>query len=278
MAISTRKRTETQPQPPEENIFEALGVQDPDAGSAKGKKAATDANAVTVESLQRQIAEMNARLQQQNEAQLALLASPVTIQGGNQGQSPPLIDLNGLPDPLTETEAYNKALAERITAAIARGNEASNASQQQNASLESRADLLFEDFSEKFEPYSEFPDRVKFAAEKVASRAQQRGIDLNKYMFVTSDRFFNDVVKEYDTTFGKPEGDGDDETDIDQTDEGADTSQPDRGTPQDPDAADGRTASIFGGQNPAGGKRGTGERPSDMIKDITDLQRASGFF
>lgn len=275
MAISTKKRPEARTEPPQEDIFQALGIENPDAKGQKAAKAASDASDVTVETLRRQIADLNETVRRQNDAQMALLAAPAVVRDDTRDTNAPLIDLKGLPDPLTDADGYNAALSERISGAIANGIALNANAGAAHANAASRADQLFEDFTEKFDAYSEFPDRVQFAAEKVAARAQARGLDVQKYMFATPDRFFADVVREYDGTFGKPEDEGD--TGVDETDEGADVVGQRQPLEAD-ESDDGRSASIFGGQNPTGGKKTATQQPSDMIKDMQDLQRASGFY
>lgn len=268
MPVSRKKRTVEQPIETDDSIFTALGVDDP---TEKGKKDAPPQSSDEVTALKAQLEELNRRLTEGEDARLALITNQVKVEAPDNTPKAPVVDLKGLPDPLTETEAYNTALAERVSAAIAQGNAQFHAQQRQAASYENNADALFEDFSEKYPLYSDNEDRIAFVAQKVAQRAQSRNIDVQKYMFVTSDKFFRDVVKEYDGIFGKPVEESDEDEGENEDTRVINT----KNIPAEDD--DGRDTSIPGGQAP-GQRVNTQLKQGDMIKDLADLQRASGFF
>ncbi len=146
--------------------------------------------------------------------------------------------------------------------------------------MKQKVDGLWEDFGDLYPDYDQ--ERVEFAAGKVAEKAKRKGIDVEKYMFVTSERFIKDTAKEYERLFGVPEED-DDDTSIPKRTRKAkparDGQTRNRRVRDDNDDDDGRSASIFGGQE-SGGRPGRRE-PNDelnMIDDIQALQRKTGFF
>ena len=242
----------------DENIFGALGLTDPDAGAADDNGG--QRTGVSVEALQAQIADLNRKLEERDTA--FIRQDPVRVDVREQAK--PLFDTKGLPDPVTQTEEYNSALAERIQQAIIRDREQNTLEVSARYEQENRADALYNDFVEKYEDYAD-EEKVLFATQKVVNKARQRGIDVDRYMYGASDKFFRDVVKEYDGVFGKPGA----QSQVDGDDDASD----DDGEPDNS-----RAINLFGGQ--AGGQSGgkPKDKPTDMIKDIQDLQRASGFF
>lgn len=242
------------------DIFSAIGIEDPSKKAVEGKKTADDSQNDIVKQLQQQIADLNERLNRQSADQLALLTQPIDVSRQFRQQEPHKAD-EKLPDPITNPDEYTEALQKRILQSVqsVREDELARSSAVQQA--EARADALFDSFTEQYGSYAENEDRIRFVAEKVATRAKNRGLDTDAYMFKTSDRFFKDVVKEYDAIFGKPE---DASAEADDTDDAEDNSRAD---------------AVFGGQSEGkGGKKTQQENPGDMMNDIKDLQRGSGFF
>jgi hypothetical protein len=160
-----------------------------------------DTNA-TVETLKAQIAQMQSELAISNREKLALMTQAPTVQ---PQMRPTDVDLKGLPDPVTDPEKYAQEIAARTRQALA--NEQHNA-QQIKAAEGSQADklnALWADFKEANPGYAD-ESKVRYIAQELAQKAQARGRDVQKYMFLTADTFFGDVTKLYDKTFGKPAG------------------------------------------------------------------------
>ena len=202
---------------------------------------------------------------------MALSSAAPTVR---DSPKPPTLNLENLPDPVSDPKEYGKVLGERTAIYNRELNEHYTATQQQQTQGVSSAQL-WEDFAEEYDAYAQDQEGVEFATNKVIATAKRRGLDISKYMFANSDRFFRDVVKAYDARFGKPEGD-DNETmetrDIHQR-------RPAKRQEQEDDRDEGRTQGIFGGQE--SGSQGRAPRPpqpGDMLKDLQDMQRKSGYY
>lgn len=203
-----------------------------------------------------QIEALTGQVAQLQGAQAALLAQPQIIyaQPGPMHQEQ-TNDYTGLPDPLDDPDNYNRALNDRIDQIVADRIAAYDqdvaAAQNQN----STAEQLWADFNVATEDYwVEVPERISFAAERVVNRAKARGIDVERYMFVTRDQFFRDVDAEATAVFGEQgEGDGGDEVD--------------------------RSAGLFGATgSPMPSVKTVDQTGSDMLREITDMQKKTGFY
>ena len=252
--VSTKKREESEDIP---SVLEHFNIEETEEPTKPEPKKEVDIDAL-VTRLDR-LENDNRTLQQSN---LALMSTPVapipapTI--------PVLQTPSDLPDPVTEPELYASAIERRVEEKItARNAEASEAKKRED-DANSRVSALWDQFAAdgKYDDYAEFPDRVSFAAEKVATRAGRKGLDLNRYMYVTTDQFFIDVASEMDKIFPKvaPVAKTSDEDDKD-----------------DDDAE--RTGGIFGGLE-TGSKLSDDKKDEkgDMITDLIALQRKSEFF
>lgn len=173
------------------------------------------------------------------------------------------IDHENLPDPVTEPEAYAKELTQRNQKALQEYNRVAQQNEKARHSQSNRIDTLWENFNNTYENYAADPRRVEFAALQVANQLQNRGVDVERYMFNQQDLFFKDVVKQMDEIFAAPKTDktiDDDETEEDNEPEN-------------------RTSGVFGGLETGGRPaRHQDNDPGDMIKDIHNLQKKSGFF
>jgi hypothetical protein len=202
-----------------------------------------------------QIEALTGQVAQLQGAQAALLAQPQIIyaQPGPM-QHEQANDFVGLPDPLDDPDNYNRALNARIDQIVADrlaayDNEVA-AAQNQNAT----ADQLWNDFASTYEEWADQPDRISFAAERVVNRAKARGIDVERYMFVTRDQFFKDVNEEATAVFGE-RGDEDGDGEVD------------------------RSAGLFGATgSPMPSVKTVDQTGSDMLKEITDMQKKTGFY
>ena len=257
--VTTKRREGDDQEPAEQNILQALGMVKDDVATIKDKDEPKDKGPTTEELLAR-IDAMGTRLEQAERANMAL-TTVVPVASATVDPKSEAIDLTtGMPDLITEPEAYQRELNLRIEKAFqARTSRQQQANQQANQQSQA-SDTLWADFIEAQPEMAEDPDRVEYVTIQVVRKAQARGLDVQRYMHGNRERFIADVAKEYERVFGKP---GDD-TKGDEPDNKGD--EPDRST------------SIFGGQEggyqtpkiPKGG--------SDMIKDIKDMQRASGFW
>lgn len=190
----------------------------------------------------------------------------------------PTLDLNGLPDPVTDSQGYAKAIAERTLKY--QGDMNAYAQKQAQAQRQGGGDLdaLWEDFQDAYPEYVEGgSDRLKFATQQVAERLRKRGVDVNKFMFGRSDRFFQMMTEEYDATFGEPQ----EELYDDEQQELAPPRQQRRAAPRDDldDGDDGRSEGILGGGDIPGGRRNGPARPQGgLIEDLQAIQRKTGYY
>lgn len=177
-------------------------------------------------------------------------------------QAPPALNMEGLPNPVTEPAKYGEELAKRM---LDHQNAVSNYNRQQAEAASGTAqnheqsiNALWEDFQVQYPDISEDEDRLGYVAQKVVTKAKSRGIDPQRYMFGNQDRFMRDVANEYKRIFG-------------------DIGEPDTQI-TDPNTPDGRTAGVFSTPSGAGTRRQAQPGPGDMIKEIQERQRKSGFF
>lgn len=247
--VSTKKKSEAdfsghpaEGSSPSTTIFEDLGIEDP-----AEKKAEKKSPGVDTDGLLARIAALESSFQRSQEVNRALMAQAPTPYQPETSQDP---KFPPLPDQVSDPEGHEKGLEERIQYRIAQAQKAFYA-QQNAANAQSQvANELWEEFSEKYEDLSEDPTLVEVAAVKVSRRAAKIGMDLNKYMTVGREQFLEDVATEIRKSVKRGEG-------------GEEAS---------------RTSGIIGdpGSRPLTTKED--DTPGDMIKDLKDLQRASGLF
>lgn len=230
------------------------------------------------EALQRQIDEVN-------RTNMALLTQPPKFQ--SQVVEP--VNDTELPDPALDPNGYGKALVERAQNAVdARQRQLDN-DRSRKSELDNKVNGLWEDFGEAFPDLVGDQKRIEFAAAEVVEKAKRRGIDPERYMFVTTDKFIKDVGKKYLEIFGEPDVDEDDNNG-DYEDEPVTSRrravsnvqsrrQPRSSARSEHEVA--RTSGIFGG-NESGGRPAKGKREEEtegsMIEEMQDFQLKSGFF
>lgn len=235
-----------------------LPYVDAEEDAAKAKAAADAANPpLTMETLQAQVAALQAQLDQRQTDMMAMLSTPTSA-----AAVPPKVEAlntDGLPDPTADPDGYAKEMMARTMKVIESQRNYDQWVAEQQSDAQTRNAALWQDFQSNYPDYAGDFDKVEIAATRVAKRAAARKIDVEKYMYGQSDRFMKDVVKEMETFFGKPaKADPDD-------------------TPDD-DEPEIRTAGMFGG-NESGGKPAKGaEGPdADPFKDVRDFQMRTGF-
>jgi hypothetical protein len=193
------------------------------------------------------------------------------------------VSMDGLPDPSVDLAGYNSQLQTRINAAIQAQTEAvrqeSRAATEQNSATEK----LWAQFRRNYPEWAEHEGLVDMVATRVANRAVQQGLDGQKYVLGNSDLFLADVAKELQTQYGRLLDDDESEEGVEgepPTAEKGRNVAPTRRPAQQDELDDGRTAGIMGG-NESGGKPVAGKptsQGSDMIKDLQDIQKATGFY
>ncbi len=246
-----------------DNILDHLGVtQNDDDGGDDG--AASDEQTALLE----RIAALEAQTKQLSATNAALMTTPAPSNPTPAAPKKQEVDMDGLPDPITEPDKYAKELNKRIMASVQSNlsaqREAERAAADAAQEERDRADGLWSEFQELYPDLAENQDFVDFAASKVVKKAQSRGRDVTRYIYTTREVFFNDVADEIKKSFGdvlKPS----DENEVDDTDDD-DTS---------------RSEGIFSGHPLAASTKQSKkdkEDAGDMLKDLRDLQKESGFF
>lgn len=171
-----------------------------------------------------------------------------------------------LPDPLEDPDSFANTLTARILETV--GSQLAERDNAANyaADLDNKAATMWTDFQKQYPSWSSYEDRVGYVTNLVCNDAESKGLDLNRYMFNNRDQFFKDVNAKMVEVFGAPE------------DDDGSNSPSETATSGDDGAS--RTAATFPGSgSPMAFERPTsGPKPGDMIKDIQDLQRKSGFY
>lgn len=278
-----RKSAETRE---DTSIFEHFGLPEGGRGSqqereddAKRRSENNQTSEAGLAQLMRRLDALEKQNQSLQSANMALLSSQGGAKPQKQAPQTPGVDLSGLPDPVQDPDKYHKELNARLTRAISENVRAITAAEREQMTLQStqkdRVDALWSEFREKYGDLAKNEEFVSYAADRVVDRARRKGVDTERYMFTTSDQFIDDVAAEVRKTFGKVLDPADDD-DRDEAERDGDDDREDD-TPDDDN--DERAAGLFGGPGTSGGgKKGGGEPKGDMIKDLTDLQRSSGFF
>ncbi len=163
---------------------------------------------------------------------------------------------------VSDPEAYHSALETRIQSRIDSAVSVSERASADAAKSSGRIDALWNEFSATHPDHAENTKLTEFCATKVAEQADAKGLDLNTYMFTNSKQFFSDIVSEMNTMLPKPE---------------------EKKAEGDPKKAEedelNRTGGIFGGLETGGSpSSGQEEVGGDLISDLTELQRKSGYF
>lgn len=195
-------------------------------------------------------------------------------------QPPAALSFEGLPDPVEDPKAYGEQLQSRIDQMIQSRMQYDRDLRAHQGAQTQTKDVLWEDFSEAFPDYAADEERVGFVTQKVLKRAAARGLDTDRYMLGNSNRFFRDIVKEYNNVFGEPETADDDE---DFEPEPKPRRRTQRRAQDDDYEPRGRTGGILGGMDGGAGRQPRGrtptdEGPGDMIKEIQEIQRKGGYY
>lgn len=243
------------------SIFDHFGIEDKPA-----RKAAPKADPVEEkDERDARIEELTRRLDELQKANLALMSSPAPTQT-NTPSPPKELDLSGLPDPVAEPEKYaaelNKRINENLNARLAHVQSQTTLQQDQ----QKKFDDLWKDFSAYAPEIAKYEKRVQFIASDLIADAKARGLDVNKYVFGAREQFFADINKAYEKEFGpiKP-------TNVEADEEEEEDTVEDNG----------RAAAIFGGLESGGAVpkgRPNPKEMGDMLQDIKDIQRRTGFF
>lgn len=274
MTISRKPRSETQIENPMAQVFEDVDNED--------KPLVKEADRVA--DLEAQLAELREQREQDRQDALLQVSGPSFQSQVTDTFTP--VDVNSvpLPDPALDPDGFSNAATRRAEIAIENKQRKADFDRKRSDDIDTKVETLWANFAEDFPDHALNQKRTEYAAQEVIKRAVAKGIDAQRYMFVTQKRFLKDVAKEYNEIFGEPEIDEDDYEDNTSSRSRTSRAAPPRNTrrrnrSEDDDVA--RTTGIFGGND--GGrqssKRGPAEdEPGDMIDDIHKMQKTSGFF
>jgi hypothetical protein len=221
---------------------------------------------------------MQERLEEVNRVNMQLMSQPVVQAEVDDIPKPQHVDL---PDPVADPKAFAEAIRHNAIQDFEYDQRVKAKRSNKAQSEKDKAKELWDDFATEYPALAGDQKRVEFAANLVAEKLQRRGVDVARYMFINRDRFFEDVSKEYANNFGEVEVDEEGEAfDEDRGSQSGRERKPRRGRPRRERSEEvDRSVGMFGGQE-------SGHRPAarseeqqgDMISDMMDMQRKSGFF
>lgn len=246
----------------------------------KDPAAAGGANDLAIRALQEQISmlrDMNSR---------AARASTALLSQNPADNQPPRVitemNLDNLPDPVTDPQGYAKEIARRGQEMIASQRNydawAQRQAQQHNEALNG----VWERFAKDHSEYAAHDKLFTAAAANVVNAARSRNIDPNKLVLGDTDNFFEDVMKEMrelaggEDLFKKADGEGDENED--ETVDMENNVDPIATGGLDDDGPDGRTAGVFGGAD-SGNKPGPSKTAGevDMFSELKQWQQKQGW-
>lgn len=246
--VSTTKR---KGQEDPNDIFASMDRDAARMGGDADKPEVKEEDEVSLKDLLLQIKTLNERVATGEQERLALMTQAPRVE--DTPKAPGEMSIDGLPDPVAYPDEYAKELNKRIQASVAERFEYQTKQNNQARSQENRVKGLWDDFSIAHPDIAQEKDRVEFAAQKVAARAQARGIDLDRYMFANSQTFFRDIAGEYNKLFPKVEA-------------------------QEVEEDANRSQSIFGGVDSMNRVQPKAPEKGDMIADLHNIQRKMGLF
>lgn len=295
MAISTKRRKPEQVD--DDNIFAAPVAQTfEDVDGEDDQRQQDDSTDIQkqMEEMEKRLEAMQTALDRANNTNLALLSNPL---GASTDQGERFVEEKiEIPDPTVDPDGFVRATERKAQQAAAKKNFDDEQARRRANDINEKVKGLWEDFADTYPDHADQQDRVEFAAEQVIRRAKRRGIDPQKYMFVTSEKFMADVAAQMEKTFGPVGDDGDYEDEEDTTDRRSRDSarsnrrvssrsdRPQRKSARSSNSGDdfdaGRTGGIFGGLESGGrpAARGRAEDEGSMLDDIQKMQRKTGFF
>lgn len=272
---TTRRRAQaTEPERVPESIFDSIDFTLPDhAGPAR-----TQAKpGPSVEDLQGTVATLQAELRELKErapmpmvqvAQPGPMAQPVVLKE-------PQLNMDGLPDPFTDREGYAREVLKRSEVYKHEMMQYEDARKPKAPDPVGDGDALWEDFVAANPEYSGLPERrMTYAVSEAMRDLAKRRVDVQRFMYEQPDRWFKKVTSTYDNIFGSPV-DGDD--DAERLGASETRSTPRRAVKAEEENAD-RSGGIFGGSHQPVQRVQRQTSAGDMIKDLQDIQRKTGYF
>lgn len=236
--------------------------------------------------LAQQLADMQTRLGEAEKANMALLSTPPNYSQVNDQFVEQDINKIELPDPALDPKGFSDASIRRGEVAAENRRRRDEFNNRKQNEIAEKVDSLWADFGDKYPDMADDKDRIDFISTAIAKDALKRGVNVERYMFLTRDKFIDDVAAKYISVFGDPsDGDADFEEDRSNNRRAEARPAPRRRTNNRDRSEDeyvGRTGGIFGGTE--SGSRPSRTRNDDedngpsMLDDIQALQRKTGFF
>lgn len=243
------------------------------------------------EKLAKQIADLQSSNAEMQRANMALLSNPnwnSTSENGGNSNNYTEIDINKieLPDPALDPDGFSHANLRRIEAQEQNRRNRENADARRREEIKEKVDGLWQDFTERFPEMADDQERIDFVSTAVVKQAMKRGINVDRYMFLTRDKFLEDVAQKYTEVFGEPSDDTDDDYEDTPRSRRASANSSTRARPRNRERAEnepmGRTGGIFGGTEsggrPSRSRSDDFENGPDLIDDLQAMQKKSGFF
>lgn len=268
-----RNATQVEPEPVEGTIFDHF----PASQGEQTKQQAKKNDEPSVSDLLARLNDMQSRLDAQDRELARASATVQTQLPPVQIGEEPKLNLEGLPDPVTDAAKYAATIIERgrqYDAQVADYNK-----RKQDATRPQPMgdpDTLYNDFAELYPEYADKDKQMRFVTGEVAKRLSQRGIDVQRYMYTRPEAFFKDLVNEFNDTFGKPDDDNDEPTEAHVK---VQEVRPRRKRQDVDDDDEGRTAGILSqtdrGPTRADAREG---KPDGLIEELQAVQRKMGYY
>ncbi len=239
------------------------------------------------DTLAKQLADLQTRLSEAEKANMALLTQPQWKSQVTDTFVETKPESVALPDPALDPDGYDRAIGQRNQIRADNDRRRNEAAATKQREVSEKVEDLWTTFAERYPDMAEDKEKIDFVSTQVAKAAQRKGLDVERYMFLTQDKFLDDVAKKFIDVFGDPVENDDETEDYDDTPRRRRAAaparprrQPNRRNREEED--DNRTGGIFGG-NESGGRPSRSrdideETGPSMIDDIQNLQRKTGFF
>lgn len=262
MAKKRKQQTQQEDAPLGESILDHLAAMGrPVTGTtertSQGQGLDTTALLAKIEALEQKLG--------QQAPQYPMLERTAPAQQATQQLPQVKVDLSGLPNPDEDWEGYNKGLQERINAAQQAAVHQVQTTVTAQFEQRTAIDRLWSGFREKYPEWAAYEPLVESVSRRVVSEAENRGVDLERYLFSTSDLFYGDLEKALKAGYGKL---------LEEGEEGEE-----EGDDQDTREPDGRTSGLDG---PLGAVRhGKSKEPTkgpSMLDDLAKVQRSMGLY
>jgi hypothetical protein len=245
-----------------------------DTVEKKADAPAGGGNDVAIRALQEQISMLRDLTNRTGRGAAALMSTAAT------DPAPKVItemNLENLPDPVTDPQGYGREIAKRGQEMIASQRNYDAWAQRQVANQSTALNSVWERFTKEHGEFAAHEKLVTAAAANVIGAAKARNIDANKYVLGDTENFFEDVMAEMKEMAGEDAFKVKDETD--EMDDGTGGEGIAVGGLDEDDEEADRSAGVFGG-NDSGSRPNPDKQkdaPADMFSEIRKFQQKDGW-